>query len=148
MWRKRLAAQKSAEFAWGFYPKATAEAIESLQATLNFRLHDDLKTLLLETDGLDTVFEDDETYTLIYPVAEIIERNLELRSDAFSCYMPFDSLLAFGDLANGDLLMYGKHSDGVVPPQIFLWDHETDGRPCEFENLEQMLTRFMEGDDD
>lgn len=76
--------------------------------------------------------------------------NLEFHTIAAfkELYMPFDCLLFFGDNGGGDQFAYGITSTGVNELYIYMWDHETDGRPCFSCSIERYLREMLEGEDE
>lgn len=110
-----------------FQPPAQAGAFAEVEAGLGFSLPDELKGFLLETNGLIADFGAD----VVWSLSEILRRNVEMRgAEGFKrLYMPFDNLLFFGDDGDGDLFAFPVQADGCInQPDIFRWDHETDGR--------------------
>ncbi|MFI9213954.1 SMI1/KNR4 family protein [Streptomyces sp. NPDC053253] len=128
----------------GFRSPAQVAALADAERRLGCGLPDELRQLLLESDGIightavDTV----------WPAERIAERNLFFRSDrSFAqLYMPFDALLFFGDNGGGDQFAF------VQTPQrrdIFVWEHETDSRRWVAGDLGDYLDRSLsEGGDD
>ena len=55
--------------------------------------------------------------------------------------MPFDSLLLFGQLGNGDLFAHPV-LDGAVREDVFVWDHEDDSRTWYGRDAADALQRF------
>jgi len=111
------------EFAAG----ATEAEIAQAERAMGHRLPDDLRALLLESNGI----QDENGAGLIWPCADIAEQNLAFRrEEGFrELYMPFDNLLFIGDDGTGDQFAFGITADGKVSTgDIYHWDHETDGR--------------------
>ncbi|KAK2762188.1 hypothetical protein FQN54_001197 [Arachnomyces sp. PD_36] len=142
---KTLISRLDTEAGWSLSPPAEKNNIKSTETTLNHPLPADLSALLLETNGInDTV----NYTTVIWDVERIKTDNQFLRTDSSmqELYMPFESLLFFGDFGNGDLFGYARTGTGN---EIFVWDHENDSRVWVASGLEQYLERTAEaaGDD-
>jgi len=123
-----------------FRPPATAESIHACQETLGNRLDRDLVDLLREANGVSGKYG----LGLIWPVERITTDNITFRTTpAFAeLYMPFDSLLFFADVGNGDQFAF------VLRDQrhdIFVWDHETDSRSWVAPRLAEYLTWWLDG---
>jgi hypothetical protein len=60
---------------------------------------------------------------------DLVAENEQMRTDAGNRahYMPFDALLVFGQMGNGDLLFQPVLTD-AIRDDVFLWDHEDDSR--------------------
>ncbi|MFJ4185231.1 SMI1/KNR4 family protein [Kitasatospora sp. NPDC089509] len=128
----------------GFREPAQESALAGAERRLGDELPDELRQLLLESDGIvgrtgvDTV----------WPVEQIVEQNLSFRSDpSFAqLYMPFDALLFFGDNGGGDQFAFVRTPRR---PDIFVWDHENDSRQWVARDLRDYLGRSLaEGGDD
>jgi len=60
--------------------------------------------------------------------------------------MPFDHLVGFGDLGNGDLAFFPIQENGKIKePDVFIWNHENDNRYWVSNNLEQFVTQWYGG---
>jgi cell wall assembly regulator SMI1 len=96
-WRKHISAlSPDVEFS----PPARPEEIRDAEAKLGVVFPDDLRDLLSQSNGL--------AHCGAWPVwsaDEIVKQNLQMRSeqDFRTLFMPFDTLLFFGDDASGDL---------------------------------------------
>ena len=123
-WRsliKGLAAD--AEFMAG----ASHDQVAKAEEAIGIPLPDELKSLLLESDGVQANLGS----RVIWSCAELVKQNLELRGfEAFrELYMPFDHLLFIGDDGGGDQFAFAIHANGeIAKHDIYRWDHETDGR--------------------
>ena len=103
------------------------EAIAAVEGGLGLALPTELKTFLLESDGLVADYGAD----VVWSALEILRRNLEMRdAEGFrELYMPFENLLFFGGDGGGDLFAFAVQANGSVGrPDIFRWEHETDAR--------------------
>ena len=96
---------------------ADAATIDACEDKLGLDLPDDLRSLLLETDGL----ADDAGGEPVWPVERIVEENLELGRDGDTPALPEgaeDGLLFFGDTGGDDLFAYRL---GEGRPDVYLW---------------------------
>ena len=132
MWRERILAA-------GHRPAApaSAESIAAAEAAVGCALPDELRGLLVESDGV----RDQYGFELVFRAAELAEQNRGMRSqpDFAELYMPFDPLLFFGASGNGDLFAYRILAGEVRDDDIFVWDHETDSRTQVTWGLERFL---------
>ncbi|QOV35923.1 SMI1/KNR4 family protein [Streptomyces ferrugineus] len=135
MWRE-LIASLSTEF--DFSNPADGEILCSAESSLGQPIPEELKSFLFESDGVSDGFGCD----FIWPVGEIVRRNREMRGtvEFRQLYMPFDSLLFFGDSGSGDLFAFI-----VSPPcrDIFVWQHENDSRCWVANGLRDFVTRYL-----
>ena len=110
-----------------FRAPATASELERAETELRISLPDELRSLLLETNGVAAYY----STPLVWPVEEIITQNRMFRENAdfVELYMPFDSLLLFGAEGNSDHFGY-RILGGQVRDTSFIyeWDHESDDR--------------------
>ena len=123
MWRERLRSRTAVA---KFQPGAEAAVIAGVEMALNIRFPAELIAILEESDGVSGEYG----LGLLWPLSRIQEDNLSFRSsiDFKTLYMPFDSLLFFGDAGNGDQFAFSILSGVVRRNDIFVWDHETDSR--------------------
>lgn len=100
--------------------------LQEAEAEMGHELPDDLKRLLLETDGVKDAYRCD----LIWSLNRIKKDNLLFRkSDDFKeLYMPFDCLLFFSDAGNGDQFAYSVLNGKISKEDIYVWNHEDDSR--------------------
>ncbi|WP_430540651.1 SMI1/KNR4 family protein [Pseudoxanthomonas sacheonensis] len=105
---------------------ATLGQITSCEHLLGIKLPSDLKGLLIESDGILV----DYGIGLVWPIARIEADNLTFRCnpDFQGLYMPFDSLLFFGEAGNGDQFAFSIQSGAVRRSDIFGWSHGDDSR--------------------
>jgi len=138
-WRSLIASLAAdAEFAAG----ASAAQIAATEEGIGVSLPGDLRSLLLESDGVQADFGVD----VIWSCAELAKQNIEFRSfeDFRELYMPFDNLLFIGADGGGDQFAYAIAADGRIPNKdIYRWDHETDGRVWFSGRLTQYLERRL-----
>ena len=116
---------------------ASVESIAAAEAAVGCALPDELRALLLESDGA----RDQYGFELVFAAAAIAEFNHGMRTtpDFAEIYMPFDPLLFFGASGNGDLFAYRILAGEVRDDDIFVWDHETDSRTQVSWGLERFL---------
>ncbi|MFE8951771.1 SMI1/KNR4 family protein [Streptomyces althioticus] len=100
-----------------------------------------LGALLRETDGVVDAYGTG----VVWPLARIVGQNLLFWSGEGlrESYMPFDSLLFFGDNGGGDQFAL------VVAPErddVFAWDHETDSRVWVAGSIDAYVRRALAED--
>ena len=106
---------------------ATASELERAEAELRIAFPDELRSLLLETNGVMAYYSS----PLVWPVEEIVTQNRFFRAnpDFAELYMPFDSLLLFGAEGNSDHFGYSILGGKIrLSSFIYEWDHESDSR--------------------
>lgn len=135
MWRElieRLDAEAT------FHPPATLEQLQAVESRLGVALPAELRDLLLDTNGVEVAYGTG----LVWPTEEMAKRNLDMRSEwrrgEWAGVMPFDHLLFFGALGNGDLVCFPITAQGVRN-RVFLWDHEDDSRTSSATSLADWL---------
>lgn len=137
MWREIIEEFASAE------PRDPAEsgALDRTEEALGQSLPQDLRSFLLETDGLGGAYGTD----VVWPVERILSDNLYFRNDAQfqQLYMPFDSLIFFGDNGGGDQFAFVRKPER---DEVFVWDHETDSRSFVSAGLENYLHSALESE--
>ena len=113
-------------------PPATPTQVSKVEETLGCILPDDIKELLLETNG-DNWF--------VFSTDQIVETNLSMR--AFECFMPLDCLLFFAGNGCGDYFGYPiTREDGVRGDNVFFWEHEYDNRLWKANNLKDIIQKY------
>ncbi|MCO4699656.1 SMI1/KNR4 family protein [Streptomyces sp. RO-S4] len=130
MWRDVIGSFPSVESS----SPADPSLLDRIESELGQSLPEDLRSFLLESDGLTDEYGAD----VVWPAQRILDDNISFRGDEQfrSLYMSFDSLMFFGDNGGGDQFAFVR-----VPERsdIFVWDHETDGRDLVSPNLESYL---------
>jgi len=121
-------------------PPASASSLSEAAGRLGHELPAELMSLLSESDGV----EGEYGMGLIWPIDQILKENLALREDVdlARLYMPFGSLLFFGDAGNGDLFALVPHTGR---PDVFAWNHENDSRTWVASRLGQYLEWWLTG---
>lgn len=140
MWRERiLAVMADAELA----EPANSQALAEVERALGQPLPEDLASLLREWDGVRGHYGTD----VVWSAERIAKENASFRASAdFSeLYMPFEPLMFFGDNGGGDQFAFVR-----VPLRgdVFVWDHETDGRSWAANGLDHYLRRALEDSGD
>lgn len=138
MWRELIGS-------WGvavaFNRPAPSAEVVRVEASLAPALFPELRTLLLETNGLQDQYGTDVTWS----AAQVLQENLVARSDTpfAELYAPFDPFVFFGDNGGGDRFAFLAEApqDGV-----WVWDHETDERMRVAGSLQEYLRRTLEAD--
>lgn len=137
-WRARLAPLGKAV---RLSAPASEGRVEALAGALGVSVPAELRALLLETDGV----ADRTGARVVWPADEIARQNREFRTKAEfrQLYMPFDSLLFFGEAGNGDQFFF-RVLDGLVrDADVYVWEHETDNRVWIAPSLEPFLVRWL-----
>lgn len=120
-----------------FAEQTSSEQIDHIEQRLGQQVPDELRELLMETDGVRT----ERGETLVWSTREIIEQNTVFRTypDFAELYMSFDQLLFIGNNGGGDQFAYVR-----VPMDrldVVVWDHETDARTWVASSLADYLER-------
>ena len=107
-----------------FFPPASKTDVAVVRRALGHGIPDELRELLAESNGVESPYSD-----LVYSTDRIIEVNRRFRTDAdFVSYMPFDHLLFFGTVSDGDEFAFSIFWNGDFGRAVFIWSHETDCR--------------------
>ncbi|MFE2910849.1 SMI1/KNR4 family protein [Kitasatospora indigofera] len=118
-------------------PGQLAEA----ERALGCRIPAKLASLLLETDGISGR----HGLPVVWNLKAMVEENKALRGTAEfrDLYMPFEPILFFGGGPGGDLFGFVR-----IPErdhEVFVWDHETDGRWLVSYGLKDYLQKSLAG---
>ncbi|MET9680192.1 SMI1/KNR4 family protein [Streptomyces coeruleorubidus] len=137
MWREIIQQFPSAEIR----NPVDSGTLDRIEEALGQPLPVDLRSFLLESDGLSDEYGTD----VIWPAERILADNLSFRGDEEyrSLYMPFDPLIFFGDNGGGDQFAFIRMPERN---EVFVWDHETDGRNLVAPSLESYLRSALESD--
>jgi hypothetical protein len=139
MWREIIAEFSSAE------PRnpAVPDVLDRIEAALGQSLPGDLRSFLLESDGL----EDEYGTDVVWSSERILSDNIAFRGNGeyTSLYMPFDSLVFFGDNGGGDQFAFVRKPERN---EVFVWDHETDSRTLISASLESYVRSALGSDGD
>ncbi|MFI9220545.1 SMI1/KNR4 family protein [Streptomyces werraensis] len=137
MWRDLIESFPSAESDG----PADPSLLDRIESELGQSLPSDLRSFLLESDGLADEYGTD----VVWSAQRILDDNMHFRGDEQfrSLYMPFDSLMFFGDNGGGDQFAFVR-----VPErnEVFVWDHETDSRNLVSPALESYLRSALGSD--
>lgn len=102
-----------------FRPAVDVDRLAETERLLGCPFHPDLRTLLLESDGVTGEYD----LGLVWPIDRILEDNVVFRTDPAAAEGASD-LLFFADAGNGDRFAYVASAQ--APPEIHVWDH-SDG---------------------
>jgi hypothetical protein len=132
---------------YAFNRPASEEAILSVERHLGVKIPEDLKDLLMQTNGVGLMLDGEPVGDLLWPVERIISQNIEYRTDSTlrQIYSGFDSLLFFADAGNGDSFAYSVSNGIIEKPDIFVWDHEDDSRSPVAASLQGFIEGWIEG---
>ncbi|MBU0975536.1 MAG: SMI1/KNR4 family protein [Patescibacteria group bacterium] len=142
MW-DRILGTLSEKFEVKKFDGAGEKDINVLEDKLGVKLPEELRELLKNTDGLEV-----EKTRIIRPVKDILEDNERFRSDEniLRSFMPFDSLLFFGDSGGaGDLLAYAIIQGEISKTGVYVWDHENDSRTWIAPSIQKLLEWWIDG---
>lgn len=136
MWRKLiLEAHPKAELG----RPASETALGEIERTTGQPLPAPLADLLRVCDRVRGPYE-----SVVWDAAQIARTNAYFRvsTDFADLYMPFEPLLFFGDNGGGDQFAFPR-----TPPRedVFVWDHETDGRYLVARSLESYVRQALQG---
>lgn len=122
-----------------FAAPATRDQLAAAEAALKIGFPDQLRELLLETDGVEGIYG----LARVWPVARIVKDNLDFRSNADfpSLYMPFEPLLFIGDNGGGDQYAFRILAGKIEHLDVFVWEHESDSRNWFSRDLRDYLAR-------
>jgi hypothetical protein len=100
--------------------------INASETKLNVILPKDIKSILLESNGVEGIYG----LGLIWSIERIIEDNIRIRNDKIfkEIYMSFDNLLFFADSGMGDQFAFPIVNRTVCKQDVFVWNHEDDSR--------------------
>lgn len=118
---------------------ATQQGLRAAQETLGHGLPDDLRALLLESDGI----EGEYGLGLLWPADRIAKDNAQIRTNAdfADLYMPFDGLVFFADAGNGDQFFVSLSGNN----EVYVWNHEDDSRTWVASTVLGYLEAWMRG---
>ena len=140
MWRESILQwERSAKFAQPTSMTALAEA----EAALGSTFPEDLRSLLLESNGVSGEYG----LGLVWDVARIVKDNKFFRAQADfrRLYMSFESLFFFADAGNGDQFAFRVLAGQVKKSGVYAWNHENDSRIWVASSLKQYLEWWLSG---
>ena len=122
-----------------FLQPASEKDITGAETALNIELPEELKNLLIESNGVIGEYGVD----LVWTLERIVQDNISFRrsEDFKELYMPFDHLLFFADAGNGDQFAFSILNGSITKDDIYVWNHEDDSRTW----IASSLKRFIEG---
>ena len=140
MWRELLL---DLDASCRFTPAASRSALADARNKLGCRLPKELADLWRETDGV----EDRYANYVVAPVEIATAWNVDFRTRRRfrTLYMPFDHLLFFGAIGNGNLAAYRVLNGLVRDRDVYVWDHENDSRMWVAPNLERFFESYLDG---
>lgn len=118
--------------------------VEKTENKLKLVFPKELSELLSETNGL----HDSSSYSdIVWSIENIQRTNSEFREnrDFRELYMPFDSLLFFGDSGNGDQFAFRILANKIRTSDIYVWNHEDDSRVWIAPSLKIFLEWWLTG---
>lgn len=129
-----------------FFPSVTEEDIKEVEISLKVNLPNDLRTLLLETNG---IYDTHAKIHLIWTLEEIARMNLLLRTQATyaKSYMPLNHLLFFANMGIDDILLAFPiaASGDAKNKDIIAWYPIEDSRPVIAFSLKHYLQSWISG---
>ncbi|MEU0032172.1 SMI1/KNR4 family protein [Streptomyces sp. NPDC006335] len=127
----------------GLRKPAQAPELIAAETRRGQTLPTDLRGLLLETNGIIGHVHVDT----VWSIDQIVQTNLHFWADQTlgQLYMPFTPFLFFGDNGGGDQFAFVHTPER---PDIFVWEHESDSRRWVASNLQDYLSRALQGSGD
>jgi SMI1-KNR4 cell-wall len=140
-WIKLISGIKDPSISHSFNQPALIGQIEEAEIFFGHELPKDLKELYSQTNGIKEVGWGE----LVFSVENLISFNKNYRTnpDFSDIFMPFDNLLFFGNIGNGDYFAYPITKDKTCRDEIFVWNHETDERIYVITGLEKLLKGWI-----
>nr|BFF18897.1 SMI1/KNR4 family protein [Promicromonospora thailandica] len=134
MWRERVLAV-TGEVELG--APVASEQIDRLEGALGWQVPAELRSFLLECNGLTAWSAE-----YVWPTGRILEINNQFNGSAEfeTLYLPFDGLRFFGDNGGGDQFAF---VDRAERSDIFVWEHEDDSRRWVANDLGDFLDRAL-----
>ncbi|MFC0213752.1 SMI1/KNR4 family protein [Paenibacillus chartarius] len=125
-----------------FHNPASLNEIAKVEEQLSAVLPQQLKEILLETNGLKGCYD----LGLIWSIDEIMNENMRYRDDYFKeHYMPFDNLIFFADSGIGDLFCFPVLGKGACKDDVFVWNHENDSRQWVAPTISKYVEWWLHG---
>ncbi|MEX0725850.1 MAG: SMI1/KNR4 family protein [Planctomycetaceae bacterium] len=126
-----------------FFTPALWADVTSSEDKLGIRFPDELRDLLFQSNGI----EGEYGLGLVWPVERIVRDNDRFRTntDFRDLYMPFDSLLFFGDAGNGDQFAFSIVGGAIRRTDVFAWNHENDSRQWVAPSLAKYVEWWLNG---
>ena len=126
-----------------FVKPTNIQVIEEVEKEFELLFHNDLKSILLESNGITGEYG----LGLLWTIERIKTDNISFRAneDFMDLYMPFDNLLFFADAGNGDQFAYSIQNGQINRNDIFVWNHEDDSRIWVAPDLKKYFEWWMSG---
>lgn len=137
VWRELIESiDPSVEFGGG----EGQDYVDAAQIALSCSFPEDLVEILREVGSVTL-----RGIPVIWSASDIVRENLDLRNsqDLSELYMPFEPLLFFGAGGGGDLFAFVRKPER--DRDVFVWDHESDGRWHVAFSLRDYLGRALRG---
>jgi hypothetical protein len=143
MWREFI---ESLGVPCNFRPPATQEMMVEAEQALHSTLPTDLRSFILESNGL---YDEHEYSIIVWSIDEIVKTNLWFRqSEEYArSHMTFQSLLFFAN-AGVDGVLFGFRitaSGEVQNRHLIVWYPLEDSRPVVAFTIEDYLKRWLTG---
>ncbi|GHU24326.1 SMI1/KNR4 family protein [Spirochaetia bacterium] len=122
-----------------FNQSASIESINAAEIELKVQFPQSLKSLLLESNGVQDEFECDA----IWPLERIIEENKNIR--IIEEQITFNGFLLFSDAGNGDLFAFSIKDGNKNKEEIYVWNHEDKSRDIISSSLKDFIKGWFEG---
>ena len=123
-----------------FNPPARPEEIRDIETKLNVAVPEALREVWGQSNGL---YHNGACF--VWSTDDIVKENQEMRTfpGLNELYMPFDTLLFFGDDGGGDLFFFPILDGKIRNEFMFRWNHETDSRILEAHHLKTFVDKFI-----
>lgn len=132
-----------------FDSPATHQLIDDCEKRLGVNFPDELKNLLLQTNGVrervPTVKDDTDPGYFLFSIERMLEINMFQRTQINDYTMPLDSLLFFAEDGIGDYFGFAVVKGRVPHSRIYFWNHEDDSRLSIAPSLEYFIKNWRLG---
>jgi hypothetical protein len=127
-----------------FKAPASEAEIASIKEDLNVGLPAKLAGLYNETNGVYGSYGT----SFIWSTEQMVRENLFFRTlhEYRDLIKPLDTFLFFSDAGNGDLFGYAIEDGMIQSEEIFVWNHEDDGRSVIASSLEEFIKGWIMGE--
>ena len=125
-----------------FSNPASNYEIAKVEELFNVRLPQELKEIMLETNGVRGIYD----LGLVWSIDLIINENMRYRDDLSKVhYMPFDNLIFFAESGIGDLFGFPVVGNGICKDDVFVWNHEDDSRKWVAPSVSKYIEWWLNG---
>lgn len=146
-WRELVSSVPRENDATGFsfFSPASSALLEEVEQALAIRLPSDLRSLLMETDGIDLQMHINGEWisyqALVWSSQEILANNRRFRDDQRfnQINRPVDTLLLFSEVGNGDLFAFPVEKGEAQGSSVLVWNHEDDSLRAVASSLQDFL---------